>query len=55
VIEGSSMGTSWRARLGVAVACFTTATGLSAAGIAAEADRAAPIKRIIGTNRANVL
>jgi hypothetical protein len=49
------MGISWRAVISVSVACFMAATGLSAAGIAADADRAAPLKRIIGTNKANVL
>jgi len=49
------MGISWRAVIGVSVACFTAATGLSAAGVAADAHRAAPLKRIIGTNKANVL
>jgi len=49
------MGISWRAVIGVSVACLTAATGLSAAGVAADAHRAAPLKRIIGTNKANVL
>jgi Ca2+-binding RTX toxin-like protein len=31
------------------------ATGLGAAGLAADADQAAPLKRIIGTDKANVL
>jgi hypothetical protein len=48
------MGISWRAVIGVSVACFTAATGVSAV-IAADADRAAPLKRIIGTKEANVL
>lgn len=49
------MGISWRAVIGVSVACFMAATGASRAGIAADAVRAAPLKRIIGTNKANVL
>jgi hypothetical protein len=49
------MGISWRAVISVSVACFMAATGLSAAGVAADAHRAAPLKRIIGTNKANVL
>jgi hypothetical protein len=49
------MGISWRALIGVSLACFTAAIGLSAAGSAADADRAAPLKRIIGTNKADVL
>jgi hypothetical protein len=39
----------------VSVACLTAATGLSAAGVAADAQRAAPLKRIIGTNKPDVL
>jgi hypothetical protein len=35
---------SWRALIGTSVACFTAATGLSAAGVAADAHRAAPLK-----------
>src|SRR5438876_9434103 len=49
------MGISWRALIGVSLACFTAATELSGAGSAADADRAAPLKRIIGTNKADVL
>jgi RTX calcium-binding nonapeptide repeat (4 copies) len=49
------MRTSWQALIGVSLACFTAATGLSAAGNVADADRAAPLKRIIGTNKADVL
>jgi RTX calcium-binding nonapeptide repeat (4 copies) len=55
VIQGSRMGISRRAIISVSVACFMGATGLSAAGVAADADQAAPLKRIIGTNKANVL
>lgn len=49
------MGISWRALTGISLACFTTATALSAAGVAAYAERAAPLKRITGTNKADVL
>lgn len=40
--------------LAALIACFTAATGVSAV-VAADADRAAPLKRIIGTKEANVL
>jgi RTX calcium-binding nonapeptide repeat (4 copies) len=39
----------------VSVACFAAATGLSAADVGANAERAGPLKRIIGTGKANVL
>jgi Ca2+-binding RTX toxin-like protein len=39
----------------VSAACLTAVIGLSAAGGAADVDRAAPLKRIIGTNKADVL
>ena len=44
-----------RALIGAFIACVIGATGLTAAGVAGNADRAAPLKRIIGTTKANVL
>jgi hypothetical protein len=52
-VEAARIGVSRRALIGVSVACFTAATALSAAGVAADAERAAPLKRIIGTNKAD--
>jgi hypothetical protein len=46
---------SWRAVIGLSVACLAAGTALAAAGVAAYADGAAPLTRIIGTNKANVL
>lgn len=48
------MRISWRAVIGMSVACFTAATGVSAV-VAADADQAAPLKPIIGTKGADVL
>lgn len=39
----------------VFLVCLTAATGLCAAGLAAEADLTAPLKRIVGTDKADVL
>jgi hypothetical protein len=49
------MGISWRALVGMSVACLMAATGLSAASVAANAERSAPLERIIGTNKADRL
>jgi RTX calcium-binding nonapeptide repeat (4 copies) len=45
---------SWRAVFGVSVACFTAATGVGAV-LAADADHATALKRIVGTKEANFL
>ena len=45
---------SWRAVVGISVACFTAATGVGAV-LAADADHATALKRVVGTNQANVL
>ena len=45
---------SWRAVVGLSVACFTAATSVGAV-LAADADHATPLKRVVGTNQANVL
>jgi RTX calcium-binding nonapeptide repeat (4 copies) len=53
--QASSMGISWRALIAaVSVACFTATTGVGAV-LAADAEQAAALKRIIGTKEANVL
>jgi RTX calcium-binding nonapeptide repeat (4 copies) len=44
--------TLWRAVIAVSVGCFTAATGVA---LAADAESRAPLKRIIGTQAANVL
>ena len=54
MVQGFEIVISWRVVICISVACFTAATGLNAAGLAV-GYRAEPLKRIIGTSKANVL
>jgi Ca2+-binding RTX toxin-like protein len=64
-VERQNRSTGWYLRRGLnrlriswpalSVACLIAATALSASGLAADVDQAAPLKRIFGTDKANVL